>query len=369
MIFNDNNLITAVGQDNILRLLDFYGQARNALDTLRVGAALVDHSLGQGTEGAALITRMWPSITWNKEVTEAAVELVKRFLRGVALREVPTLVNYFSAQLGKEIGETLQATYVMRQVVGDLDLLTLVDNIEIATDLLTDIASTYHTDKELPPMHRLRHDLDTMPGGLSDQERQQVAQNTLVIARLIYELGRDRSRKRGKVSSEELLVQEQTTPQNGLDLLRFIGGHFSDHRVIPITTSREEMAHLFGSRSAAMFLRETNVIAQLLTGLKAAFDRPEAQAIAPKALADELASLWGSLSLYNQRRVQDAFARSCQQLADVIALMSDKAGDRALADGGGARQLETGQRQPQTALEAWRWIHGYFAHKHVRTRT
>ncbi|MBI5960641.1 MAG: hypothetical protein HY866_18020, partial [Chloroflexi bacterium] len=369
MIFNDNNLIAAIGQDNVLRLLDFYGQSRNALDTLRVGAALIDHSLSKGTEGAALITRMWPSITWNKEVTEAAVELVKRFLRGVPLREVPTLVGYFSTQLGKEIGETLQATYVMRQVMGEIDLLALTESVQVASQLFTDIAVTYHTDKELPPIHRLRHDLDTMPGGLSDAERQQVAQNTFTIARLIYELGRDRSRKRGKVSSEELLVQGQTTPQNGLDLLRFIGGYFADHKLIPVTMNREEMAHLFGSRSAAMFLRETNTVTQLLTGLKTAFERPEAQTIAPKALADELASLWGSISLYNQRRVQEAFARDCQQLADVISLMSDKTNDRALTDGGAARQLETGQRQPQNALEAWRWIHGYFARKHTRTRT
>ena len=50
----------------------------------------------------------------------------------------------------------------------------------------------------------------------------------------------------------------------------------------------------------------------------------------PKALADELASLWSSLSLYNQRRIQESFARDCQQLADVISLMADKTNDRVL---------------------------------------
>lgn len=369
MIFNDNKLIGVVGHDNILRLLDFYARSHNALDVLRVAAALVDHSLSKGTEGAAFLIRMWPSITWNKEVSEAALELIKRFLRGVPLREAPTLVTYFTGQLGPEVGEKVRATYLMRRVLGDTELLEWIESVEIAAQMLTDIGVTYHTDKEVPPLHRLRHDLDTMPGGLTEQERQQVAQNTLAIPRLIYEMGRDRSRKKGKPSAEELLIQGQMAPQNGVDFLRFVGGQFADHKAIPVNLQREEMAHLLGARSAAMFLRETNAIMRLLTGLKNAFDKTEANPPGPKALAEELASLWDSLSLYQQRRTQEAFTRNCQQLAEIICLTTDKTSDRFLSDGGIGRQLETGQRQPQTALEALRWIHGYFARKHVRTRT
>ncbi len=370
MIFNDHNLVSAIGQDNVLRLLDFYARSQNALDSLRVAAALIDQSLHQGTEGAALIVRMWPSITWNQAATEAAIELTKRFLRGVPVRQIPALLTYFTTQLGPAVGETLRATYLMRQVLGDMDVLQAAESVHIAAEMLTDMAVTYHTNRELPPIHRLRHDLDTMPGGLSEPERQQVAQNTLLIPRLIHEMGRERSRKKGKPPVEELLVQGQAAPQNGVDLLRFIGGYFAERQVIPINLGREEMAHLLGSRSAAMFLRETTAMAKLLTGLKAAFETQDSSATTPQALADELASLWSSLSLYQQRRTQETFARDCQQLADVMSLMADKSSDRFGSDGGAGRQLETGQRRPQTALEALRWIHGYFARKHTRsTRT
>jgi hypothetical protein len=370
MIFNDHNLIGVIGQENVLRLLDFYAHSQNALDSLRVAAALIDQSLHQGTEGAALIVRMWPSVTWNKEATAAAVELTKRFLRGVPVRQISSLITYFTAQLGPEVGEMLRATALMRRVLGDMDVLQAAESVHIAAEMLTDMAVTYHTNRELPPIHRLRHDLDTMPGGLSEPERQQVAQNTLLIPRLIHELGRERSRKKGKVATEELLVQGQTAPQNGVDLLRFIGGYFAERQIIPMNLEREEMAHLLGSRSAAMFLRETTAMTRLLTGLKAAFENKEGGAITPQALADELASLWSSLSLYQQRRTQEAFARDCQQLADVMSLMADKSSDRFQSDSGTGRQLETGQRRPETALEALRWIHGYFARKHARsTRT
>ena len=126
------------------------------------------------------------------------------------------------------------------------------------------------------------------------------------------------------------------------------------------------MGHIFGTRSAAMILRETNAIMRLLGGLQIAFEQQDPALLTSQTLAAELNSLWDSLSLYNQRQIQEPFARGCQQLADVIGIMADSANDRVVSDGSAARQLETGQRQPHTALETLRWIHGYFARKHTR---
>jgi hypothetical protein len=369
MIFNDNSLIAIIGHENTLKLLDFYARPKNALDTLRVAAALVDHTLHLGAEGAALIARMWPSITWNAEVADAAVELLRRFARGVSPTETPTLVAYFERELGPEISEMLQATRLVRQAIAAADLMKFADNVSIATQLFIDIASVYHTNKELPPTHRLRHDLDTMTGGLSEQERRQVADNTFDITRQIYELGQQSARRRGKPLPPDALIQGQTMPQNGLDLLRFIGGHVAQHQSLPFDLEREEMGHIFGSRSAAMFLRETTAITQLLSDLQAAFDQQNTDLISPKALGAELDSLWSGLSLYNQRQIRESFALNCQQLAEVIQVMAEGASDRLLSDSGIGSQLETGQRQPRTALETLRWINGYFARKHIRTRT
>ncbi|RPJ02756.1 MAG: hypothetical protein EHM39_01155, partial [Chloroflexi bacterium] len=57
MIFNDSRLVSTVGTEQALKLLDFYARSRNALDALRVAAALVDHTLNMGQEGAALLVR------------------------------------------------------------------------------------------------------------------------------------------------------------------------------------------------------------------------------------------------------------------------------------------------------------------------
>ncbi len=366
MIFNDNSLIRIVGRENTLKLLEFYARRRNALDTLRVGAALVDHTLGLGNEGAVLITQMWPKITWDAEVSEAALELLRRYVRGVPLTQVPAVIAYFRGKLGAEVVESLQATHLMRLVLGDSGLMRFTDDIHTTATLFVDIATTYHTNKEPPPNHRLRRDLDQMSGGLNETERAQVATNMLNISRLAYELGRNRSQKHSKQStSEMMLIQGKMVPENGVDLLRFIGGHFSRQEALDINLEREAMAHILGTRSAAMLLRETDAIHRLLSGLQAAF-REKVPPIQPTTLTVELDSLWGTLSLYNQRRIQDEFAQDCQQLAEVLCVMADQANERVLSDTSVGRQLETGQRQPGAALEALRWINGYFARKHTR---
>jgi hypothetical protein len=127
------------------------------------------------------------------------------------------------------------------------------------------------------------------------------------------------------------------------------------------------MAHIFGNRSAAMFLRETMAIARLLHGLQVAYRSQISDHLTPRVLLAELESLWGTLSLYHQRRIQQQFAQDCQNLADVVSVIAAHGSGRVLSSGGLGRQLETGRRQPRTALETLRWISGYFARRHIRT--
>jgi hypothetical protein len=370
MIFNDNSLIKVIGHENTLRLLELHARQRNALDTLRVAAALVDNSLDIGEKGAIYVTQMWPSITWDDEVSEAALELLRRYMRGIPLEQTRNLLAYFEDELGSKIADALRATYLMRLAMsGRSGLVRFADDVHLAAQLFVDIATTYHTNKEPPPNHRLRRELDTMTGGLSEAERRQVAHNIFQITRQIIELGRDRSQKQGRQPVEDLLIQEKIAPKAGVDLLRFTGGHFAQQAMVPLDLDQEAMAHLFGSRSAAMFLRETEAITKLLDGLQVAFHIAGDVPINPKALAGELDSLWQTLSLFNQRKIQDQFAQDCQYLAEVIGIMADRTKSRILSDSGLGRELETGQRQPRTALEAMRWINGYFARKHIRTRT
>ncbi|MBN1681427.1 MAG: hypothetical protein JW966_14190 [Anaerolineae bacterium] len=369
MLFNDSMLIDIIGHDNTLKLLAFHARHENAIDALRVGSALVDNTLHMGKEGAVLLGQMWPLIIWDFEIKVTSLELLRRYIRGVPIEEAPMLITFFEEEVGTEIAGSLRATYVMRLAMESSGLMRFADDIHTAARLLVDIATIYHGNKELPPKHRLRRDLDTMSGGISDDERQQVADNILNITQQVLELGQNRTRKSGRKHIEPFFVKNQVAPRTGVDLLRFVGGYLAQQQIIPLDLEVEAMAHIFGNRSAVMFLRETGAITRLFHGLQRAFTDKAMSEITVEALTGELDSLWSTLSLYNQRQLQEQFAQDCQHLAEAIGIMADHSNERVLSEGGTGRQLETGRRQPQTALETLRWIHGYFARSHIRTRS
>jgi len=363
MIFNDHHLIDTVGTANVLQLLAYYARHRQTLDALRVGAALVDHLLEAGLEGAKIIARMWPTITWDSETTDAARELLRRYVRGVPLADLPAIVKFLESALGKQVGELLRATWLLRLVMGGSDLLGFAEQIHTAAHLLADIAAVYHAEKERPPLHRLRRELDTLTGNLSDYDRARMADNFLAIGRLVTALYTATASARRR-PSDVLLISNDAVPHTGLELLLFLGGYLAQGQLFPLDLQRESMAHLFGSRSAAILLSETTSTRHLLENLLSAFEARELLRIEPEALRAELTSHWQTLSLYHQRQLEPVLPADCHHLAQAIRVMAEDAAERALTDSSLGRQLETGRRQPESALEALRWIHGYFAHKH-----
>lgn len=362
MIFNDHHLIETVGTANVLQLLSYYARHRQTLDALRVGAALVDHLLEAGLEGAKIIARMWPAITWDSEATEAARELLRRYVRGIPRQDLPAIVKFLDSSLGKNVGDMLRTTWLLRLAMGDSDLLNFAEQIRVAAHLLCDIASVYHADKDRPPLHRLRRELDTLTGNLSDYDRERMADNFLAIGRLVTALSAASARRR---TPDALWITGNAMPKTGLDLLLFLGGWLSQGQLFPLDLQRESMAHLFGSRSAAILLSETTSTRQLLENLLSAFEVTELLRCEPDTLTAELASHWHTLSLYHQRQLEPVLPAACHHLAQVMRLMAESADGRALTNSSLARQLESGRRQPESALEALRWIHGYFARKHT----
>lgn len=365
MIAERPALIRVVGAESTLKLLSYHVRAENGLNALRVSAALTQEAMSQGSANISLIAQMWHVIAWNAGMAQAGLELLRRYVRGVPLADVPGALRYLERELGPDPARDLHATFLVRRIVGEQSLPEFIDSVELAAALLTDLAATYHTDKEHPPLHRLRRDIDQMTGNLTDAERQQVSQNAQVLTQQVYEMGQKHTRRALRQPAHVLLTEGTFMPQSGVDFLWFIGGHFARHTRVPLTLEREEMAHLFGSRSAAIFLRETTTVTQLLDRLQAAF-RASNDPVTPHALQAELDSLWNTLSTPDQRELHDRFARACQRLADVITLISERSSDRVLGNSNYGRELDSGQRQPHTALEALRWISGYFGRKHQR---
>lgn len=70
--------------------------------------------------------------------------------------------RHFGQHLGTEIGEALQ-NYLRLIVLGNQDLPHYAEALQVTATFFTDIATTYHENKDRPPQHRIRRDLESMP--------------------------------------------------------------------------------------------------------------------------------------------------------------------------------------------------------------
>ncbi len=373
MFYTDHRLLRLVGVTNSLRLLQFHARQTNMLDSLRMATALMQMALEMGEDGPPLLVKSWKYLTWQTEVRNAAIELLRRYVRQMSPAKSAALPNYFARQLGARVGESLKATRVMRIITGQQNFLDLHENIRLTYALLSDMATTYHELKEAPPLPRLHRDLDAMSGGVTEDERAELAANLYEIARLIYELGSQppvakATRRSTTNTSVKSVLREarNTSPQTSAEFLTWFGLYFTDDLVVDLGLEHAAPAHILGERSAAMFYRETLAIRGYLERLGAAFPVENPPQVAVEALRAEVESLWGEVRLYDQRHLKDQMGEMPQKIALLLRLIANRGSEKVLADKGLGKQLETGRRQPQRELEAFRWISGYFGRKHVR---
>lgn len=382
MIVADYRVIPIITIKHTLRLLKFHVDHLNMPSAIKLGDALVMIAARIGAEGPPLLVTIWQVLTAKvTEARPAILELLRRYVRLLPPEESIGLPKYFSEQIEAEVGEALKATRLVRVITGGRNFLQLAEVLHLAKALLRDLAITYQDSKERPPLHRLRRDLDAMAGGVNEVERQNLSNNIDEITHLVYVLGTQQSpalKKTGankaptRVSSKSTSVRSilkearSLTPQTAIEFLSWLGLCFTDSFVLDLNLEREEASHVLGVRSATMFYRETFEIRELLHNLFEAFPDDDPPVFSADTLRSEIDSLWATIDLYNQRRIQADLAQDSQELSLLLRIVAARATDRILNDRGLGKQLESGKRLPDNELEALRWISGYFARKHER---
>lgn len=363
ILSNDASLIPMLGIDHTLRLVKANADQHDVVETLRLASALVENALLLGPQGTDLVNQVYALINWGPEVTASAMEVLRAYVRRAPLSQAKMLSELIGKQQGEDIMKALDATYRLRVVLGSSDFASFAEQVAIGTQLLTDMATTYHESQEVPAIHKLRRTVESMPGGLSDTERERLASNLFRMAYQILQLGRNRLRGMGRQETAALVVQNAVAPGAGVDALRWIGGHFAS-QAVQLRLERADQPHLLGSRSVNILLRETDTLVALFDNLLAAF--PEGTPpLDNQAFRAEVDSLWALLSLHTQRQIRDSLGENAQLLADLICVVGDKGNERSLAANGFGLQLARGRAQPRTVIDALRWINGYFLKQHT----
>jgi hypothetical protein len=360
MLYNDTNLLGVIGVENGIDLLTYHASLGDPVSIWEVGSVLLTTAVDQERRGVDLMMRIAQKLERQPGLSIVATELLRQYVRMIDRKFAKNVPAYFGHKLKEELGSELAATYVMRETLVGADLLDYADVLNTTSVLLADIASTYHASKEPPPRHRIRQGLDSMSGGLDANDRESIARNLERIAQLTFQLGQKQVRRRNNRQIETAIFRGELVPETPLDFLLYLGGRFSNAEYQEVDLARSAMSHLFGLRSATMLLEETSIAVRLLEGLLRGFALDDPPDISLRTLNSEMDSLWGQLSLYNQRQSQPMLGADTQALVQLISHMSQHVKENVFKN----TNLENGQQIPRSEIEALRWVGGYFARKH-----
>jgi hypothetical protein len=372
LLFNEPRLIASVGIDPAFRLLKANAERRDTVEALRVAGAIVSYTLMFDEHGPDVVEQVYALVSWDAEISAEGLEVVRNYVRRAPIEKAIAVPKLLGRRFGDPVRIALEGTYRMRLIVGGVDFAAFAEQVQVTTSLFMDMALVYGEGKSPPPVIKIRRSVDSMPGGLSEVERQRLVRNLGLIAEQILKLNaqyqaRHARRNRADIEARKMaIIKGRAAPGTSIEALSWLGGHLSNGEVIAINLNREAPAYLLGTRSVNTFLRETDLIARLFTGLLAAFPDGLATDIDRHIWTAEARSLWALLSLYQQRSIQPTLAENLQQLAQLIPLIAERSSDRSLQNTGHGWQLYVGRAQPRSALEALRWLAGYFAQEHSR---
>jgi hypothetical protein len=369
MLFQEQRMIALMDMEAVLRLLQANMERGDTDSALRLATAIIGFELTFNRGGAAQVMRVYGIINNNTEFNEGPLEVMRLYVRRAQLEQASQLPRLLGEKYGEAVRAALEATYRMRLITGGADLISFAEKVKSAEGLLLEMAQFYN-DKETPSINKLRNHLKSMPGGLSDAERARLSGNLSRMAEQIYgiySLHGAKAGRRGRGDAEarqQSLVRAQISPTTAVEALLWLGGSLSQGTFFKAVLERESTPFLFGQRSVNTLLKESDQTVSLLDGLLSSFADESMPEINRNAFIIELDGIWASISLYQQRQIQNDLAEASQILSQLLVALGDKGGERAVQAGNYSKQLYIGKQQPRTVIEALKWLSGYFANEH-----
>ena len=362
MLFEFPAIVEVMPSAAMIALLKFHMKRKDVPATIRVAGLLPQVAVNEGSKGINLIGRMYKMLDWDERVRLAGLELLRRYIREATDEDARRAITAFGREFGVKVQQTLEATYAMKRMMDDLDLVTYAEFIHITAQFLLETAQVYADKARLPSMGAVMNDLDSLSGGLTNAERQTIATEMVGLGKAIIVLADQQKANRPRDPEKHIdaLLIGKADPTSVLDVFWVMGGYFTKGKRYALKLERPASIRAMGNRSAPMLKDESQIINGVLRGALRAFPPDKKLTLNADAIRLEMDSLWGEISLVKQRELVRDLAVDLQRIADVTAAIVQMGGDKAMEEGGAARKLEQNDTQPKNPLEMYRFVSGYF---------
>jgi hypothetical protein len=363
LVISNPLIIEAIQPELLLKLLNYYAQVRDIGPINRLLMALAVTAAQRGAAGVPAMLRMYELLDWSEEVRQAAMEGLRHYVRRAGDSYARQAVQKLGNELGKEVRRNLEATYLLQRLMGGTLLPEFAETLHLAADFLYDTAVTFIDKNKLPTLTVLVNDLDSLNGGLSQEDRAALSEAILELGRLIALLaGRHRSvRPRDTDEQIESLLTGQGSAQTVLDVFRVMGGYLAQGRRVGIKTDKSTEGHPLSDRAAHLLLKDLQQINRMLRMAIRAFPANEKIVIGADVIRAETESLWAEISLADRRALVRDLAIDLQRIADLALMVTERGDGKALQDDSAlGKRLDMMRQRPESALEFYRLMHGYF---------
>lgn len=348
---------------SMFELLQFHVRRRDMKGTVQVAALLPILAAHRGDSGLSLIAQSHRLMDWDNQARLAALEMLRQYIRTVDLVYAPRAVERLAATLGTAILPQLEAAYALRQMMDGEDMVGYAVLLHTTAQLLADTALIYVEKRSGPSLKALFGDLDSLVGGLSDDDRETLAVAILDLGRAIEALGRQQKQNRPRDLNSHInaLLDSSGQPQTALDVFRLLGGVYARGRRIDIPMVQASSVHPFRDRAAPSLLLEIQMTLRVLRNLLDAFPPDEKITVTPSALRAEIESLWADIAQAERRNLLNELGTDFQAVPDLVWQIFDNGDTKALDENSGlGRKLDANRQRPESTLELYRFVYGYF---------
>ncbi len=363
LVFSNRLIIEAIQLDLIMQLLQYHVQRHDTNVTIRIAALVPTAAARRGDAGLAPLVQMYRALKWDDEVRTAAMEALRRFIRRCSDSFAPHAIERFRQELGENIGEMLEATHALRRLMGGEDLADYAYLLHTVAQFFYDTGLTYIDKNNLPSIPGLLSDLDSLNGGLNDDERTALCGALIDLIRVVGVLSDQHRAVYARESDEQIdaLLQAEGSARSVLDIFRVMGGYFARGRRMSARTDRLVTEHPLADRSAPMMMREVQQMSRLLKAALRAFLAEAQISISAAAIQAEMESLWGDIALYERRVLVRDLAIDLQRIPELMLIITERVDAKSLLENNGqARKLDANRQRPDNTLAFYRFTYGYF---------